>query len=136
MLATEIALKGIPVRVNAIAPGIYASEITLDTITSLEDVAKVAQSLIPVPAGRAGSYVKQPGFSVSLDPRVILQGWRDRWDGHLSFISGRMLYQWPGNRCRRRLYCCQSLYNLMHGVPAVNDIEVIADLCGCVRGKS
>ncbi|KAH9048634.1 short-chain dehydrogenase [Lactarius deliciosus] len=68
MLATEIALKGIPVRVNAIAPGVYATEITLGTITSLEDVVKVSQSLIPVPAGRAGTYVKQPGFSVSLDP--------------------------------------------------------------------
>jgi NAD(P)-dependent dehydrogenase (short-subunit alcohol dehydrogenase family) len=55
MLATEIALKGIPVRVNAIAPGVYASEITLDAITSLEDVASIAQSLIPVPAGRGGS---------------------------------------------------------------------------------
>ena len=61
MLATEIALKGIPVRVNAIAPGVYSSEMTLDTITSLEDVASIAQSLIPVPAGRGGSYVKQPG---------------------------------------------------------------------------
>ncbi len=55
MLATEIALRGIPVRINAIAPGVYASEMTLDTITSVEDVAKAAQSLIPVPVGRGGS---------------------------------------------------------------------------------
>ena len=57
MLATEIALKGIPVRVNAIAPGVYESEMTEATITGLEQVAKTSQSLIPVPAGRAGSYV-------------------------------------------------------------------------------
>lgn len=55
MLATEIALKGIPVRVNAIAPGVYSSEMTLETLTSLEDVASIAQSLIPVPAGRGGT---------------------------------------------------------------------------------
>jgi NAD(P)-dependent dehydrogenase (short-subunit alcohol dehydrogenase family) len=57
MLATEIALKGIPVRVNSIAPGVFASEMTLDTITGPEEMARVAQSLLPVPAGRSGSYV-------------------------------------------------------------------------------
>lgn len=57
MLATEIALKGIPVRVNSIAPGVFASEMTLDTITGPEEMARVAQSLLPVPAGRPGSYV-------------------------------------------------------------------------------
>ena len=57
MLATEIALKGIPVRVNSIAPGVFASEMTLDTITGPEEMARVAESLIPVPAGRPGSYV-------------------------------------------------------------------------------
>jgi NAD(P)-dependent dehydrogenase (short-subunit alcohol dehydrogenase family) len=72
MLATEIALKGIPVRVNAIAPGVYESEMTQTTISGLEEVAKTSQSLIPVPAGRPGSYVKQPGFSVSFNPHVIL----------------------------------------------------------------
>lgn len=55
MLATEIALKGIPVRVNAIAPGVYESEMTQTTISGLEEVAKTSQSLIPVPAGRPGS---------------------------------------------------------------------------------
>ncbi|KAF8463229.1 short-chain dehydrogenase [Russula ochroleuca] len=55
MLATEIALKGIPVRVNSIAPGPFASEMTLDTITGPEELARVAQSLLPVPAGRSGS---------------------------------------------------------------------------------
>lgn len=57
MLATEIALKGIPVRVNSIAPGSFASEMTFETITGPEELARVAQSLLPVPAGRPGSYV-------------------------------------------------------------------------------
>lgn len=57
MLATEIALKGIPVRVNSIAPGVFASEMTFETITGPEEMARVAQSLLPVPAGRSGTYV-------------------------------------------------------------------------------
>ena len=57
MLATEIALKGIPVRVNSVAPGPFASEMTQETIVGPEEMAKVAQSLLPVPAGRPGKYV-------------------------------------------------------------------------------
>lgn len=54
MLATEFALKGVPVRVNAIAPGVYASEMTMDEITPAE-VNKVGKGVMPVPAGRAGT---------------------------------------------------------------------------------
>ena len=53
MMSTEYALNKIPIRINAIAPGVYASEMTYDDI-SPEDVGKVAQSIVPVPAGRAG----------------------------------------------------------------------------------
>jgi hypothetical protein len=132
MLATEIALKGIPVRVNAIAPGVYESEMTQTTISGPEEVAKVAECLIPVPAGRAGSYVKQSGFSVSLDPHAIPQGWRDRWHSYISFVTGRMLYQWPGNRCRRGLYCCQSLHSLMDIVfpPSMISLGQVWSDCG------
>ncbi|KAI0056537.1 short-chain dehydrogenase [Artomyces pyxidatus] len=55
LLATELALKGIRVRVNAVAPGVYASEMTLDAIVGEEVLAKIAQSVLPVPAGRAGT---------------------------------------------------------------------------------
>jgi len=55
MLATELALKNIPVRVNSVAPGVYESEMTFDTISGPEEVAKVAQGLLPVPAGRPGT---------------------------------------------------------------------------------
>jgi NAD(P)-dependent dehydrogenase (short-subunit alcohol dehydrogenase family) len=54
MLATELALKGIPVRVNAIAPGVYESEMTSDSIPS-EMVNKVGNGIQPIPAGRAGT---------------------------------------------------------------------------------
>jgi NAD(P)-dependent dehydrogenase (short-subunit alcohol dehydrogenase family) len=54
MLATELALKGVKVRVNAIAPGVYASEMTHDSIGP-EEVNKVGKGVQPVPAGRAGT---------------------------------------------------------------------------------
>lgn len=54
MLATEIALKGIQVRVNAIAPGVYESEMTTDVITP-DLVDKVGKGVTPVPAGRPGT---------------------------------------------------------------------------------
>ncbi|KAI0286149.1 short-chain dehydrogenase [Russula brevipes] len=66
MLATEIALKGIPVRVNSIAPGVYESEMTHDSISGPEQVARTAQSLIPVPAARPGSTGEMAGTVIYL----------------------------------------------------------------------
>lgn len=57
MLSTEYALKGIPVRVNAIAPGVYESEMTADVISGEENVNKVGNGIQPVPAKRAGTLV-------------------------------------------------------------------------------
>jgi NAD(P)-dependent dehydrogenase (short-subunit alcohol dehydrogenase family) len=54
LLSTEFALKGIPVRVNAIAPGVYASEMTFDNITP-EMTDKIGKGITPVPLGRAGT---------------------------------------------------------------------------------
>ena len=52
LLSTEIGLKNIPVRVNAIAPGGFVSEdtpvITPDTIDTL------GQNILPLPAKRGG----------------------------------------------------------------------------------
>lgn len=53
MMATEFALKKIPVRVNAVAPGTYASEMTKDTISS-EEVDSIGKGISPLPARRAG----------------------------------------------------------------------------------
>lgn len=55
MFATEFALKKIPVRVNAVAPGVYESEMTYPHIPP-EEVDKVGKSIVPVPAHRAGRY--------------------------------------------------------------------------------
>lgn len=57
MLSTEYALKGIPVRVNAIAPGVYESEMTSDVISDEAHVNRVGEGIQPVPAKRAGTSV-------------------------------------------------------------------------------
>jgi hypothetical protein len=113
MLATEIALKGIPVRVNSIAPGPFASEMTLDTITGPEELARVAQSLLPVPAGRSGSYVFLCSVVFYVSLTHLSQGRGYCRNGHLSIIPGGVLYQWSRNCGRWRLHCRQSFHSLM-----------------------
>ncbi|KAJ7714221.1 short-chain dehydrogenase [Mycena metata] len=65
MMATEFALKGARVRVNAIAPGVYASEMTFDEI-SPEMVNKIGKGVMPVPAERAGTAQEIAGTVVYL----------------------------------------------------------------------
>jgi len=65
MLATEFALKGVRVRVNAIAPGVYASEMTHDEITP-EMVNKVGKGVMPVPAERSGTAQEMAGTVIYL----------------------------------------------------------------------
>ncbi|KAH9999669.1 short-chain dehydrogenase [Russula compacta] len=83
LLATEIALKNIPVRINSIAPGVYASEMTSDAITGPEEVAKIAQSLLPVPSGRSGSpgeiagtviYLSSPAGGYTNGQEIVVDG--------------------------------------------------------------
>jgi len=66
MLATELALKGIRVRVNAIAPGVYESELTSASIPSAEMVNKIGNGIQPVPAGRAGTAQEMAGTALYL----------------------------------------------------------------------
>jgi NAD(P)-dependent dehydrogenase (short-subunit alcohol dehydrogenase family) len=54
MLSTEFALKKVPIRVNAVAPGVYASEMTFDEIKP-EMVDKIGKGVIGVPQKRAGT---------------------------------------------------------------------------------
>lgn len=56
MLATELALKKIPVRVCSVAPGVYESEMTYDKITP-DKVNVVGKGVVPVPENRPGTYV-------------------------------------------------------------------------------
>ena len=53
MLATELSLKSIPVRVCAIAPGVWESEMTHAQITP-DLVDQVGKGLRPVPERRPG----------------------------------------------------------------------------------
>ncbi|KAF9454780.1 NAD(P)-binding protein [Macrolepiota fuliginosa MF-IS2] len=66
MLATEIALKKIPVRVNAIAPGAYASEMTFDKITTGELADEVGKGVQPVPMQRGGTEEEMAGTALYL----------------------------------------------------------------------
>lgn len=56
MLATELARRKIPVRVNALAPGVFESEMTRDLLQE-KGVHGVAQGMQPVPMGRVGRWV-------------------------------------------------------------------------------
>ncbi|KAF8120581.1 hypothetical protein EV363DRAFT_88226 [Boletus edulis] len=66
MLSTELALRGIPVRVNAIAPGVYESEMTRDVISSQEATDAVGMPVISVPAKRSGTATEMAGTAVYL----------------------------------------------------------------------
>ncbi|KAF9481171.1 short-chain dehydrogenase [Pholiota conissans] len=69
MFDTEFALKGIPIRVNAIAPGVYASEMTFDHITP-DLVDKIGKGVSGVPAKRAGTGQEMAGTVVYLASRA------------------------------------------------------------------
>ncbi|KAH9925389.1 NAD(P)-binding protein [Epithele typhae] len=65
MMATEWAVKGIPVRVNAIAPGVWESEMTYDEVTP-ELVDRIGKGLVPVPTKRAGRPGEMAGTVIYL----------------------------------------------------------------------
>ncbi|KAF5338988.1 hypothetical protein D9611_008703 [Ephemerocybe angulata] len=69
MLATEFALKGIAVRVNSIAPGVFESEMTYGTING-EEVDKIGKGIRPVPAKRPGSAEEMAGTALYLASRA------------------------------------------------------------------
>ncbi|KAH9846670.1 short-chain dehydrogenase [Lenzites betulinus] len=65
MMATEFALKKVPVRVSAIAPGVWESEMTVDNITD-DLVDKVSKAIIPVPTRRSGKAEEIAGTVIYL----------------------------------------------------------------------
>ncbi|EIN12539.1 NAD(P)-binding protein [Punctularia strigosozonata HHB-11173 SS5] len=69
MMSTEFALKNINVRVNAISPGVYATEMTIPVNTP-EDVQTISQALVPVPSRRAGTEEEVAGTAVYLASRA------------------------------------------------------------------
>ncbi|KAG2155850.1 uncharacterized protein EDB93DRAFT_1247495 [Suillus bovinus] len=66
MLSTEFALKGIDVRVNAIAPGVYESEMTYDTISGQVATDAVGMPVLSIPAKRPGTAAEMAGTAVYL----------------------------------------------------------------------
>ncbi|KAG0704277.1 hypothetical protein DFH29DRAFT_912697 [Suillus ampliporus] len=66
MLSTEFALKGINVRVNAIAPGVYESEMTHDVISGQVATDTVGMPVVSVPAKRPGTAAEMAGTAVYL----------------------------------------------------------------------
>ncbi|KAF9242555.1 hypothetical protein BU15DRAFT_86757 [Melanogaster broomeanus] len=66
MLSTEFALRGIQVRVNAIAPGVYESEMTHDVISGQEATDAVGMPVVSVPAKRPGTAAEMAGTAVYL----------------------------------------------------------------------
>jgi NAD(P)-dependent dehydrogenase (short-subunit alcohol dehydrogenase family) len=66
MLSTEFALRGIQVRVNAIAPGVYESEMTHSVISGQEATDAVGMPVVSVPAKRPGTAAEMAGTAVYL----------------------------------------------------------------------
>jgi len=72
MLATELALRDIPIRVNAIAPGPYASEMTRNQgkLLSGEVASRIAGGVNKVPAGRGGTEEEMAATALYLASRA------------------------------------------------------------------
>lgn len=66
MFSTEFALKGINVRVNAIAPGVYESEMTHDVISGQAATDAVGMPALSIPAKRPGTAAEMAGTAVYL----------------------------------------------------------------------
>ncbi|KAG1848751.1 hypothetical protein DFJ58DRAFT_717036 [Suillus subalutaceus] len=66
MLSTEFSLKGINVRVNAIAPGVYESELTYDVISGQAATDEVGMPVLSIPAKRPGTAAEMAGTAVYL----------------------------------------------------------------------
>ncbi|KAL1738257.1 hypothetical protein HDZ31DRAFT_86211 [Schizophyllum fasciatum] len=63
MFATELARRKIPIRVNAIAPGIWETEMTRDLLADM-GLDRLAQGLQPIPHGRPGAANEMAGTAV------------------------------------------------------------------------
>jgi len=95
MLATELALKGIQVRVNAIAPGLFATEMTdkEGEAFNAEETTQVTGSLHPVPSGRSGTAGEIAGSALYLASRA------GRYtNGQVIVVDGSVLAVNPATR--------------------------------------
>jgi len=95
MLATEFALKGLKIRVNAIAPGAFATEMTGGEGQTFgpEEVQRVALAITPVPSARSGSAEEIAGTALYLVSRA---GWYT--NGQNIAVDGSLLAVNPSTR--------------------------------------
>jgi len=95
MLATEFALKGLKIRVNAIAPGVFPSEMTEGEGQTFgpEATQRVAGAIVPVPSGRSGSAEEIAGTALYLVSRA---GWYT--NGQNILVDGSLLSVNPSTR--------------------------------------
>uniref|UniRef100_A0A0W0F2J8 Ketoreductase domain-containing protein n=1 Tax=Moniliophthora roreri TaxID=221103 RepID=A0A0W0F2J8_MONRR len=84
-LATEFALKDIPVRVNAILPGLFHSEITAGIPGGLENLAKSA-----IPGGVNPTPLRRPGREGELGAAAVYlaSDAGSYTNGHLLHVDG------------------------------------------------
>ncbi|PCH44253.1 NAD(P)-binding protein [Wolfiporia cocos MD-104 SS10] len=82
MFATEFALKKVPVRVNAVAPGIHESEMTYDVITP-EILDRAGKNIVPIPTRRPGTaqeiaesviYLASPAGCYTNGQEIVVDG--------------------------------------------------------------
>jgi len=83
MLATEYALSGVKVRVNAVAPGVYESGMTSDKLTGREQTDSIGKGLQSCPAERPGSaqeiagtviYLSTPAGGYTNGQEIVIDG--------------------------------------------------------------
>lgn len=115
---------GIPVRVNAIAPGVYESEMTFEDINSEELVNRVGCGIQAVPSKRAGRLVGTYYLYAYLSHcslfAHLVETPGDGGDSGILGITCWVLYKRAGDCYRRGIYWCQSFYE-------VNAINVLSD---------
>jgi len=66
LLSTELALKKVPVRVNAIAPGVYETEMTTERWQTTRNVDAIGLGIVPVPVRRPGTAEEVAGTVIYL----------------------------------------------------------------------
>jgi hypothetical protein len=104
-------MKGVNVRVNAIAPGVYESEMTYDSIGP-DLVDKVGKGLIPLPSKRAGTWVLLPNLYTDIETIYYLQWTGNGRNSGLPCITSWRLYERPGAYHRWWLLCSQPCLRL------------------------
>jgi hypothetical protein len=77
---------------------------TTAKIDTPEKVAKIANSIIPVPAERAGSWVALSCVMHRFSNHIVFQGGGDGGNGGIPGIKRGRVREWADHRHRRRVF--------------------------------